>query len=78
MEYFLKSATSKQVPFLNKEGDYGINVLIRTAIVGQTYNGFENLEVSFCPLEKTDTIDDIEKKIEKFAMEFVSKKYPKT
>lgn len=78
MEYILKSSTSKQVPYTNKDGEYGIDVLIKTGIVGQTYNGFQNLDVSFCPLEKTDTIDDIEKKIEKFAMEFVSKKYPKT
>lgn len=78
MEYILKSSTSKQVPYTNKDGEYGIDVLIKTGIVGQTYNGFQNLDVSFCPLEKTDTVDGIEIKIGNFAREFVSKKYPKT
>ncbi len=78
MEYILKSSTSKQVPYTNKDGEYGIDVLIKTGIVGQTYNGFQNLDVGFCPLEKTDTVDGIEIKIGNFAREFVSKKYPKT
>lgn len=78
MEYVLKSSTSKQVPFLNKEGVYGITVVIRTGIVNQTYNGFENLDVGFCPLEKTDTVDDIEVKIGKYARAFVANKYPTT
>jgi hypothetical protein len=54
MEYILKSATSKRIPY-TKDNVYGIDVLIRTAIVGQTYMGFENLDVGFCPIEKTDS-----------------------
>lgn len=77
MEYILKSATSKQVPYTKKDV-YGIDVLIRTGIVGQTYLGFENLDVGFCPIEKTDTVDAIEVKIGNFARAFVSEKYPKT
>jgi len=78
MEYILKSATSKQVPYTNKEGVYGIDVLIRTGIVNQTYSGFENLDVRFCPIEKTDTVDAIEVKIGNFARGFVLEKYPTT
>ena len=78
MEYILKSSTSKQVPYTNKDGEYGIDVLIKTGIVGQTYNGFQNLDVVFCPLEKTDTVDGIEVKIGNFARAFVSEKYPTT
>lgn len=78
MEYILKSATSRQVPYSNKQGVYGIDVLIRTGIVGQTYKGFENLDIGFCPVEKTDTVDTIEIKIGNFARAFVSDKYPKT
>jgi len=78
MEYILKSATSKQVPYTNKQNMYGIDVLIRTGIVGQTYMGFENLDVGFCPIEKTDTVDAIEVKIGDFARNYVKEKYPKT
>jgi len=78
MEYILKSATSKQVPYTNRELVYGIDVLIRTGIVGQTYSGFENLDIGFCPVEKTDTVDAIEVKIGDFARAFVSEKYPTT
>jgi len=77
MEYILKSATSKQVPYTKKDV-YGIDVLIRTGIIGQTYVGFENLDVAFCPLEKTDTVDGIEVKIGNFARAFVIDKYPTT
>jgi len=78
MEYILKSATSKQVPYTNKQDVYGIDVLIRTGIVGQLYSGFENLDVGFCPIEKTDTVDAIEVKIGDFARAFVTEKYPTT
>ena len=78
MEYILKSATSKQVPYTNKQNVYGIDVLITTGIVGQTYEGFKNINVGFCPIEKIDTVDDIEVKIGNFARAFVSEKYPTT
>lgn len=78
MQYILKSATAKQVPYTNRENVYGIDVLITTGIVGQTYNGFQNLNVAFCPIEKTDDYNSIEIKINAFATSFVSKKYPNT
>lgn len=78
MEYILKSVEPRKIPYTNKENVYGIDVLIRTAIVGQTYIGFENIDLSFCPIEKTDTSDSIEVKINNFAKIFISEKYKKT
>lgn len=78
MEYILKSATSRQVPYTNKENVYGIDVLITTGIVGQTYDGFKNLNVGFCPVEKTDSVNQIQAKIDAFATTYVATKYPNT
>lgn len=78
MEYILKSAISKQVPYTNRENVYGIDVAITTGIVGQTYVGFENLDIGFCPLEKTDSIDDIEIKIGAYSRNYITTKYPNT
>jgi len=78
MQYIKKSATAKQVPYTNKENVYGIDVLITTGIVGQTYNGFQNLNVAFCPIEKTDDINQIQTKIDAFATQYIATKYPNT
>jgi hypothetical protein len=78
MEYILKSATSKQVPYTNRDNVYGIDVLITTGIVGQTYDGFQNLNIGFCPIERTDNINQIQAKINLFATNFVTTKYPNT
>lgn len=78
MEYELKSATSRRNPYTNKEGVYGIDVIIKTKIVNQIYNGFENLDVSFCPIEKTDTINEIETKMNLFSTNYIRTKYPNT
>jgi hypothetical protein len=78
MQYIKKSATAKQVPYTNKENVYGIDVLITTGIVGQTYDGFQNLNLSFCPIEKTDDINQIQAKIDAFATQYVATKYPNT
>jgi len=78
MQYIKKSATAKQVPYTNKENVYGIDVLITTGIVGQTYDGFQNLNVAFCPIEKTDDINQIQTKIDAFATQYIATKYPNT
>lgn len=78
MEYELKSTSTSTNPYTNQNGVYGIDVLIRTKIVNQIYEGFENLDVSFCPIEKTDTINQIENKITNFAVQYIKEKYPNT
>jgi hypothetical protein len=78
MEYQLKSATSKVVPYTNKEGVYGIDVQVTTSIVGQNYSGFCNLNVGFCPLEKTDNINEIQVKITAYGETYVKTNYPNT
>lgn len=78
MEYQLKSATAKNLPYTNKDGIYGIDVLIKIGIISQTYSGFENLGLGFCPIEKTDDINSIQTKINTFATNYVSTKYPNT
>lgn len=75
MEYQLKSATAKNLPYINKDGVFGIDVLIKVGIVNQTYSGFENLNMAFCPLEKTDDYVITETKINDFATRYVSAKY---
>ena len=77
MEYELKSVKTGRNPY-TKDDVYGIDILIRTKIVNQIYNGFENLDASFCPIEKTDTINEIEAKINLFAINFIKNKYPNT
>jgi hypothetical protein len=78
MDYILKSATSQAVPYTNKDSVYGIDAVVTTGIVGQTYDGFINLDVIFCPVEKTDTIDEIEVKIGDAARAYILVKYPNT
>ena len=84
MEYILNSAKPSGLPYDKTNNDepetftYGINVLIITGIVNQTYNGFVSLDLGFCPIEKTDTIDAILIKINSYALAFVSTTYPNT
>lgn len=86
MNYELKSAKAMGLPYDKKENPnnpnspviYGINVIIRTGIVGQVYPGFMNQDVSFCSILKTDSIDQITEKINQHALNFVAEKYPKT
>ena len=78
MEYKLNSAIAKNLPYTNKDGVYGIDVLIKTGIVGQTYSGFENLNIGFCVIEKTDNVNTIQDKINTFATNYVANKYPNT
>jgi hypothetical protein len=75
MEYKLKSATAKNLPYTNKDGIFGIDIFIKVGIVNQTYSGFENLNMAFCPLEKTDDYIITETKINDFATRYVSEKY---
>jgi hypothetical protein len=78
MEYELKSVSSKKNPYTNEDEIYGLDITIRTKIVNQTYDGFENLDLAFCPIEKTDTVNQIENKMTNFAVEFIKNKYPNT
>lgn len=78
MQYELKSAKSRKNPYTDENDVYGIDVIIRTKIVSQPYDGFENLDVGFCPIEKTDNINQIEAKINVFAINFIKNKYPNT
>lgn len=78
MEYIIKSATPKQIPYTNKKNEYGIDVLLITGIVNQTYAGFENIDMGFCQIEKTDSVNEIEFKINAFAKAFVLNKYKRT
>jgi hypothetical protein len=78
MEYELNSVSSRRNPYTNRDGIYGLDVIIRTKIVNQTYNGFENLDSSFCPILKTDSINEIENKMTNFAVDFIKNKYPNT
>jgi hypothetical protein len=78
MEYQLNSVTAKNLPYINKDGVYGLDILIKTGIVKQSYSGFENLNMAFCPMEKTDDYNSIEIKINAFALKYVTDKYPNT
>jgi hypothetical protein len=76
IQYTLKSAKARKIPYTNEEEVYGVDVLITTTIVGQPYEGFEKLDIGFCPLEKTDTINQAEQKINVFAQQFITTTYP--
>ena len=83
MEYKLKEVKTISVPFIKKEGlppvdKYGINIMITTEIVGQTYNGFTKSDNMFFELDKADSIDENEVKMNDFATKYVSTKYPNT
>lgn len=57
---------------------YGINILITTEIVGQTYNGFCNNDAVFFELDKAKTIDQEQIRMDAFATQYVATKYPNT
>ena len=76
IQYTLKSAKARKAPYTNEEEVYGVDILITTKIVDQPYEGFEKLDISFCPLEKTDTINQAEQKINTFAQQFILTNYP--
>lgn len=86
MNYELKSATPQGLPFEKRTNPidatspviYGVNVIIKTGIVGQGYNGFENTDLGFCEILKTETIDQALVKIQTYASAFVVTKYPNT
>ncbi len=82
MQYELKSVKAIGNPYTRKDKDgqeqYGINILITTGIVGQTYKGFTNTDSSFFELEKGQTINQNEAEMNAFATQFVSEKYPNT
>jgi hypothetical protein len=86
MDYKLNSAAPSGLPY-NKPLDanepngqtiYGINVIVNTGIVNQTYNGFQNMDLGFCPISQLDTIDAVIAKIQVYATAFVTEKYPNT
>ena len=77
----LKNAVPQGVPktkTINNIEVYGIDVIITTKIVAQTYAGFENFDLGFCPILKTETIDQALVKINTYALNFVATKYPNT
>ena len=81
MNYELKNAVPQGVPktkTINNIEVYGIDVIITTKIVAQTYVGFENFDLGFCPILKTETIDQALVKINAYALNFVATKYPNT
>ena len=86
MNYELKSAVPRGLPYDKKDNPldenspvkYGVNVIIKTGIVGQTYDGFQNMDLGFCELLRTETINQALGKIEAYAIAFVATKYPNT
>ncbi len=78
MNYEVKDIKPAALPF-TKNGVYGVPLIITTGIVGQTYNGFVNVESNddtFCPILRTDGTDAAEAKFVIFAAAYVSTKYP--
>jgi len=83
MEYQLKDVKAISKPFTKIEGlppvdKYGINIMITTEIVGQTYSGFTKSDNMFFELDKSDSIEKNEIKMNDFAKNYVEIKYPKT
>jgi hypothetical protein len=83
MQYQLKEVKTTSKPFTKREGippveKYGINIMIITGIVGQTYNGFTKSDNVFFELDPADTIDQSEVKMNDFATKYVATKYPNT
>jgi len=82
MQYRLKSAVPQGLPYdKTKPGTptvYGVNVIITTEIVGQTYEGFINMDIGFCPILQTESIDQALVKIEAYSLQYVATKYPNT
>jgi hypothetical protein len=83
MQYQLKDVKAISKPFTNRAGlppvnKYGINIMITTGIVGQTYNGFTKCDNVFFELDPADTIDQSEVKMNAYATQYVATKYPNT
>ena len=85
MEYKLVDAKAQGLPYSKvldlstpEVKTFGLDLVVKSGIVGQTYPGFENVELVFCPIEKTDTVDDIEAKIITSATNYIKATYPKT
>jgi hypothetical protein len=83
MEYQLKEVKVISRPFTKKDGNppvdkYGVNIMITTSIVGQTYPGFTKSDNMFFEVDPSDTIDESEVKMNDFAVNYVKTKYPKT
>jgi len=83
MQYKLNGVTPVGRPGTRKVGlppveKYGINIMITTGIVSQTYNGFTKSDSMFFELDPADTIDESEIKMNTFANQYVATKYPNT
>lgn len=83
MQYELKEVKVISKPFTKKDGNpsvdkYGVNIMITTGIVGQNYIGFTKSDNMFFELDKSDSIDKNEVKMNTFATQYVATKYPNT
>jgi len=83
MQYELKEVKVLSRPFTKKDGNppvdkYGVNIMVTTGIVGQTYNGFTKSDNMFFEVNPADTIDQSEVKMNTFAVNYVATKYPNT
>ncbi len=78
MEYKLNKTKAQGLPFTNNDGVYVIPTIIYSGIVGQTYAGFENVELDNCPISTSDNTDQIQAKMDAFGMAYVAAKYPNT
>lgn len=85
MQYELKSVKAVGNPYINRilvgkvyVEKYGINIVITVGIVGNTYKGFCNNDGMFFELDKNDTIQQSEVKMNAFAVQYVLDTYPNT
>ncbi len=78
MKYILSKTKPQGLPVTDDKGNYLIPTIIYTGIVGQTYPGFENIDVDKCPILKTDNSDQIQAKMDAFGAAYIAKKYPNT
>lgn len=80
MQYEVKNVVALGLPFTKNEV-FGLNLAITAGIVGQNYPGFVNVDINketFCPILKTDTVNQIEAKMAAFAAAYVTATYPNT
>ncbi len=75
MEYKLIKTKAKGLP-ITKNEVYVMPTIIFTGIVGQTYLGFENIDLDYCPILDTDNSVQIQAKMDAFGADYVAKKYP--
>ena len=78
MQYTLIKTTSNELPYTNKAGQYVIKTIIYTGIVGQTYSGFQNVDVGECTILETDNTIQIQAKMDAFGTALIAQKYPNT